>query len=269
MKNIIAIVFLVISTFVDAHESQAQATYLGNEGVMISNGDTIIIFDPFFHNNYDIYQLVPDAILNALFENSEPYNDIDAIFISHAHGDHFAADLVIKYLQKFPQTKLVAPAQAIDQLKALSEFSSLQNQIVSIDIEYQDSPRAIYLEDLFVEVIRVPHSGWPNSRLDVSNLVYRVTLDGEITVIHMGDADPNTLHFQPYENYWQANHTDTAFPPYWCFYSTYGPKILSDIINAEKSIGIHVPVKVPQELIDSQKDYLSKPSETRTVHSHH
>ena len=40
-------------------DDQGSATYLGNEAVMVSLDDTKIIFDPFFHNNFGVYQLVP------------------------------------------------------------------------------------------------------------------------------------------------------------------------------------------------------------------
>ncbi len=51
-------------------------------------------------------------------------------------------------------------------------------------------------------LIRIPHAGWPE-RASVSNLVFRITLDNNVTIMHMGDADSNDEHFQPYKDYWQ------------------------------------------------------------------
>lgn len=265
------IVLLIILSIVGkshSHEQQAIATYLGNEAIMVENGDNKILFDPFFHNSYNHYQLVPEEIRKALFNNKAPYDNIDVIFISHAHGDHFAADDMLKYLLKFPKIKLIAPKQAIDKLMALEKSQSVKDQTIAIQLNRGDKPKTIQLDKLLIEAVRIPHAGWPG-RADISNLVFRVTLDKDVTIMHMGDADPNDTHFKPYKDYWQKNLTNTAFPPYWFFTSEDGQIILDERINAEKTIGVHVPVKVPFELKMTGEEYFSKPSEHKSVgHKH-
>lgn len=268
MNRSIILYILFISLTCQAHdEHSGQATYLGNEAVMISQGDSKIVFDPFFHNSFNYYQLVPDQILNSLFANQAPYKNIDAIFISHAHGDHFAADQVLKYLSAFPKTQLFAPQQAVDQIKALPQGDAVMPQVTAIDLAYKDPAQTLQFNGLEIDVVRIPHAGWPTRRTDVSNLLYRITLNDDITVMHMGDADPNDIHFKPYHDLWQAKTTDTVFPPYWFFNSTYGPNILEKRINANESVGVHVPVQVPEPLKQSGKPYFSQPGETRPVGS--
>jgi hypothetical protein len=78
------------------------------------------------------------------------------------------------------------------------------------------------------------------------------------------------MHFKPYKKHWLKNKTNTAFPPYWFFDSKQGPMILEHRINTEKSIGVHVPVKVPLSLINTKKPYFSKPGEQALInHKHH
>lgn len=260
---------LLIAFTSQAHDEQTGlATYMGNEAVMVHHGDRKIVFDPFFHNSFEIYQLVPDDILTALFANEAPYNDIDAIFISHAHGDHFAADQVLKYLKQFPKTQLFAPKQAVDQLMALPSSQSVSKQINAIELKYGDPAQSLNVAGLQIDVVRIPHAGWPTRRLDVSNLLFRVTLAKGTTVMHMGDADPNDVHFKPYDDLWQAKVTNTAFPPYWFFNNTHGPDILNHRINALESVGVHVPKQVPEALKQTGKPYFSKPGETRNVGQH-
>jgi L-ascorbate metabolism protein UlaG (beta-lactamase superfamily) len=265
----VSLIILFFTFSLESHEQTSSVTYLGNEAVMVSNGSSKIVFDPFFHNNYNIYQLVPEQILQAMFENKAPYDEIDAIFISHAHADHFAADMILKFLKSHPKSKLIAPKQAIDQLYELENSSAVNSQITAIELEYGDPPKIINIDDLLVEVVRVPHSGWPNSRLEVSNLVFRVTLENTVTVMHMGDADPNDIHFKPYENYWKSNLTNLAFPPYWFFYSSFGPEILKNRINTLESIGVHVPVEVPASLILSGEKYFSEPGQSSSIQHKH
>jgi L-ascorbate metabolism protein UlaG (beta-lactamase superfamily) len=42
---------------------------------------------------------------------------LDDIFITHSHGDHMDIDLIKKLAAKFPDVRILATAQAIDQLK--------------------------------------------------------------------------------------------------------------------------------------------------------
>ena len=65
--------------------------------------------------------------------------------------------------------------------------------------------------------------------------------------------------------HWAEQRTDTAFPPYWFLTSLQGRNILEDELNVAKSIGVHVPLKVPEELKNSGADYLSVSGETREI----
>lgn len=268
MMKFYAAILLILSSYTFAH-NEVKATYLGNEAVLIKSGATKIIFDPLFHNNFNIYQKVPQRILDDLFANKAPFDDIDAIFISHAHGDHFAADLIYQYLKSFPKTQLFASKQAVDQVIALDKDNQVTKQLHAIELAYQDPPKNLIVDGMNIDVVRIPHSGWPNSRTEVSNLLFRVTLDDAVTVIHMGDADPNDVHFHPYDDFWKSTETDMSFPPYWFYMSTFGPGILENGINTKDSIGIHVPVQVPTELINSGEKFFSKPGEHHILSHKH
>ncbi len=258
--------YLSCMTIVKAHDS--SATYLANEAVLVSNGHTKVLFDPFFHKSFNQYLLVPQKTLAAIFAGEAPFDNIDAIVISHAHGDHFAADDVARYLEKFPATKLVAPQQAIKTLQVLPNVGTISSQLIPITLAFNDSPKTMQIGNITFEGVRIPHAGWPG-RANIENIVFRVTLvddkKGAITVMHMGDADPNDDHYLPYKDHWTARKTHMAFPPYWFFYSMEGNYILDELLNAHEHVGIHVPTIVPKELKASGKDYFSTSGERRTI----
>jgi L-ascorbate metabolism protein UlaG (beta-lactamase superfamily) len=255
-----------------AHD-KGHVTYLANEGIMVTSEGNKVLFDPFFHNDYNNYQLVPKDIVTAIMNNQPPYDNIDAIFVSHSHGDHFAAGDMVSYLKKHSSTKLIAPTQAVAAMVEFRDFEGIKSQITAVELEYGDEAKTFDVDNLSVDALRIPHAGWP-SRADISNLVYRVSLNGSNpdttnTVIHMGDADPEDDHFRPYKELWRLKETQVAFPPYWFFLSAEGRDILDSRINALKSIGVHVPVKIPQDLKDSGRDFFSKPAETRQLNKEH
>lgn len=241
-----------------------EVTYLGNEGLMVKSGNHKILFDPFFHNDYDSLQLVPPAIVQAIMSGQKPYDGIDAIFISHAHEDHFSARDVKQFLRTYAKAKLIAPRQAVEELASLPDMAQLMSQVIAVDLKLGDAPWQLKLGDLQIEAVRIAHAGWPQ-RAEVENLVYRVSIGNKLTVMHLGDADPNAVHFSPFAAHWKKQLTDTAFPPYWFFLSAEGNQILDHQINATESIGVHVPVEVPPELRASGKRYFSKPGEQRAI----
>ena len=241
--------------------------YLGNEALFINVNNNKILFDPFFHDNISIYQLVPDFLKSKINNGIAPFNHINVIFISHAHRDHFAVDEVIKYLLKFPDTKLVAPQQAIDKVTAhltKGDTSISPERLIGVKLGFGDQPWQLHLDGLTIDAVRIPHAGWP-SRADIENIVFRVTLNDSSTIMHMGDADPDDNHYLPYRAFWQKQKTDINFPPYWFLYSAEGRDILDNIIGAKTNVGIHVPMEVPRQLIQSGRNYFSKPGENKSL----
>ncbi|MEO1659395.1 MAG: MBL fold metallo-hydrolase [Pseudomonadota bacterium] len=256
---------LINSGLALAHPApSAETTYLGNEGIMVSDGDTKILFDPLYPNGFGVYQMVPNEMRQALMDGSGPYEDVDAIFISHMHPDHFSVDEIVLYLETHSDVQLFAPSQAVEWMREETENEALFSRITGIPLERLEAPLRFEYGDLVIDVVRIPHAGWPG-RAEVSNLVWRVTLADGVTVMHMGDADPNEQHFEPHEAHWQARQTHTAYPPYWFFVSGDGPSILAETINAARATAVHVPIELPTDLFVSGADFFHTPGETRTL----
>jgi len=167
---------------------------------------------------------------------------------------------------------LYAPLQAVSGLRevASAEDETIFQRVSAVELAYKDQPVTLEMEGLKIEAVRIPHSGWPTGRLDVENISWRVTLNETTTVLHMGDADPNDVHFERDAAYWDKRHTHMAFPPYWFFGSTFGPGILKNRVKADHNVGVHVPVSIsktpslrPGEL--QGHDLFTTPGETRPI----
>jgi len=250
----------------------ASAQYLANEGLMVVRGETKVLFDPLFRNGYGHYQLLPRPMEEALFAGAPPFDGIDAVFISHHHGDHFSPADILRLLKVQPDIHVYAPSQAVAGLREVAgeQDEKVFQRVTAVDLAYQDEPVLLKKEGLLIEAVRIPHSGWPTSRLDIENISWRVTLNETTTVLHMGDADPNDIHFERDAAYWDKTHVHMAFPPYWFFGSVGGREILKNRLKPGHSVGVHVPVSIPTdpalrpvELRDY--DLFTRPGESRGI----
>lgn len=261
---------LFISQISAAQDSIAY--YMANEGLMVTQGDTKILFDPLFRDSYGQYLLLPEAMEAALFAGDAPFDGVDAIFISHFHGDHFSPEDILRLLKTQTDIQLYAPMQAVITLRAetSNQDDVVFDRVHPVSLAYRDTPVSLEMDGLFIEAVRIPHSGWPTGRLDVENIAWRVTLNSSMTVLHMGDADPDDRHFARDAAYWEKTPPHVAFPPYWFLDSSEGPAILRDRIKARRSIGIHVPVSIPADPIQRpfslrNQDLFVNPGETRSI----
>ncbi|MCI5046398.1 MAG: MBL fold metallo-hydrolase [Aquisalinus sp.] len=257
----------------DSVRQQATAHYLANEGVMVVRGETKILFDPLFQNSYGQYQLPPAQIREALLAGTPPYNDIDMVFISHFHGDHFSPADILSLMKSQLGVRLAAPAQAVSALTALSDVTEdVRQRITAVSLEYGDAPVSHSIGGIQIDAVRIPHAGWPTGRLDVENIAWRVTLDNDVTVLHLGDADPRDLHFAQDADYWAARQINMAFPPYWYFLADGGREVLNNRLQPYHSVGTHVPEAMPDTPANRPAEYqgydlFTEPGETRLIPS--
>lgn len=262
---ILLLAVLSLGHAANAHpETPTQTTYLGNEGIMVSDGHTTVLFDPLFPDGFGTYQLVPDEMRRDLMEGVAPYDNVTAIFISHMHPDHFSARDVTKYMQTHPEVQVFAPAQAVEMMREIAPDSDIFERVTPVGLERLDAPLTFRQGDLEIDVVRIPHAGWP-ARAEVENLAWRVTLADGITVMHLGDADPRDEHFAPHAKHWMVKRTDAAYPSYWFFTMGDGPQILTTRLNILQATGIHVPVQLPPDLFVSGADFFHTPGETRLI----
>ncbi|MDX1482470.1 MAG: MBL fold metallo-hydrolase [Woeseiaceae bacterium] len=266
MRSLVPMTLVFLAAAADA----ATVTYIANEGVLVTAGETRVLFDPLFEDHYAMYE-APDAqTRNRIIAGDPPFDDVDAVFVSHHHLDHFSQELMLALLAAQPDLRLYAPAQAVAAMRKSADDEALLARATGIAMDSGDAPMAMQFGALDILVMRVPHSGWPERHAEVENLVFRVTLDDEATVAHFGDAHTDPAFFKPNRSAWQERGTDLAMPPYWFFLSDGGREILESIVQPEQAIGLHVPESIPG---DPQArppevrgvDLFTRPGESRTI----
>jgi len=249
-------------------EDPATAHFLANEAVMVEAGETKILFDPLFSNDFGFLPLVEPETKAALIAGEAPWDGIDAVFVSHVHGDHFDAAEMNTYLATQSRLILVAPWQAVIEMRAADGWDdAFETRIRALP--FLGSPQVLQIEAdgvadaITVETVHIPHAGGPG-RSHIQNMAYRVTLNGAATVMHMGDATPDAAIYETHAGHFQARRTDTAFPPYWLI-SQHGGDWVREQVNADTIIGVHVPINIPGSVSASREDHFTQAGETRPI----
>ena len=238
--SVIAALMVNISVF--SHEDSADALYIGNEGVLVSHGDLKVLFDAFYDSSYGTYVLVDSPTQSAMMAGTSPYDGVDALIISHVHGDHFSPAPTLAYLRAQSAVHLYGSAQVVDALvKLVGEADTeIASRLHALNLKPGDASVTLSLGDIEIEAIAVPHSGGARHAA-VTNLLFRVGLDDFPVVMHMGDADTIDAEFARQQTFLDRKHTHTAFVPYWFLGLERGEAILDERIKPDKVIGIHVP----------------------------
>ena len=242
-KTFAALLCVIASGLVQADDI-IDVKYLANAGVLVSHGDTKIVFDPLFDNDHGYYELVPKDIEEALIEARPPFDGLDAVFVSHHHGDHFSPQRMVRFLQAHPKLQFFAPQQAVDDMPVDSADTALLGRVHAVSLGLDDR-FSMVIGAIEVNAVRIPHSGWPDRHSEIDNITFKVSLNKVATVLHMGDAHTDPKIFANQAEYWAERRMHLAMPPYWYFMSGGGKKILEDHVQADVTLGVHVPANIP------------------------
>lgn len=256
-----------------AHPVEGEATtaqFLANEAILVSAGETKILFDPLFTHSYGYPLVEPDTKARLMAGEGE-FAGVDAILVSHVHGDHFDAPEMNAYLATHPDVVLVAPQQAQLDMRAAAGWQERFAERLRI-MPFVSQPQDLVIaadgeaDAIRIEAVHIPHAGGPG-RSHIQNMVYRVTLNGEATVMHLGDATQDPRDYTSHQAHFQARETHNAFPPYWLIANWGGDRVRATL-NAEHVTGIHVPINAPISVRASREDFFTEAGETRAVHGH-
>lgn len=254
-----------------AIESGNQAISILNAGVMTAhetadNAGTKFLFDPLYDDHFgSLAQLTPDLI-ERIISGAPPYDGVDAVFVSHAHGDHFSVSQLTAMLDAQEEVILVLPEQGMQQLREGDDWQAeFEARVRSFALENGEAGEPLTIAGARVEAFRSPHAGWPDRHASVHNITFRVSVPGRAgrvsRVMHLGDADPAPEHYEALEGFLKAQRTGLAMVPFWFTGREDVAQIIDQTLNADSLVAVHVPVKVPERLKQGEWTYFSQVGE--------
>ncbi|HKQ76001.1 MAG TPA: MBL fold metallo-hydrolase [Blastocatellia bacterium] len=186
-----------------------EVTYLANEGFMIAGGGRKLLIDALFREGVGGYATLSPATRERMEQARSPFDDVDAVFATHFHADHFDAEAVISHLTRNPQAFFFSTNQAADKLRATSKFDAFKTRVVTALPKEGERFHSGH-RSLSVQLLNIHHG----RARPVENLGFIVEIAGK-QVLHIGDSEAESAVFQKYEM--AKDRIDVAFLPFWYF----------------------------------------------------
>lgn len=252
-----------------------RATSILNAGVMTEHEtaqgkQAKFLFDPLYDDHFgSLAELTPDLI-EQIIKGAPPYDDIDAVFVSHAHGDHFSVSQLTRMLSEQEELILVLPSQGLEQLQESEAWQKeFETRVRSVSLENGEASAPVTVAGASIDAFRSPHAGWPERHANVHNITFRVSVPGRAgsvsRVMHLGDADPAAEHYAALQDLLQAKRTGLAIAPFWFTRAQDTAQLIDKTLNAQSMVAVHVPVKVPEDLKSGDWTYFSKAGEVLAI----
>jgi L-ascorbate metabolism protein UlaG (beta-lactamase superfamily) len=199
MKSIFLMLLLILACGEASPQKSATVSYIANEGFMVEVKGKKILFDGLFGGFKANWCDVPSTDTKAKLENAEPpFDNIDLIFISHNHSDHFNKEMVVNHLAKNSKCIVLCPLQVYKKLESAEGFSSISKNIFEFTPGI-NRDTAVVIDGMKIKIYRLEHSRYMekdsvtglyvNLHRNVENLGFLLQTDG-ILVFHCGDINP-------------------------------------------------------------------------------
>ena len=227
-----------------------DVTYIGNEGFMIQAGGKKVLVDALFDGS-TTYLAPAQELLAQMTRGSAPFADVDLLLVTHPHGDHFNAKLVIEFLRHHTHCQLIAHTQVVDLLRKEEGFAQIEKQIHEVKLE-PGAYAHVSLNGIDLDALCLKHMADNPDQEQTRNLAFDVELGGA-RFLHMGDSsiiqNETYLNRYPFErspvdllflNEYDRTHTTQKF--------------IAEKIKPSQIVAMHIP---PAELAEETDKILA------------
>ena len=257
-----------------------KVTYVASEGFIVESGNKKIAIDAFPSRRFLYRQKVSKAIVDSMENANAPFNNIDIMFVTHLHLDHFDPDLTIQHLESDTLTQLVCTKQVYDIIKLLGGYYRVEDRIHPIQVDSGQS-FITTINNIQFKAMHTNHGPYfvkdtitgqkYNRHKNVNHIAYLIHLNG-VNIMHTGDS-----HLRSKDEYAQYNlakdsvdllFTESLFWGKKLFDSRYD--IVNNLISPNHIVIMHLQMGddlswVSQEMKDAYPTlvFFNEPLQTR------
>jgi len=214
MKQKVFIPILLLFLFSSSYaQNKFDVTHIANSGFLIESGHKKILIDALFKQGWDNYLVPSDSIVSDIINQRDIFNKSNLMLITHNHGDHFDASMVVAYLLNNSKNILIAPPLVTHVISKHPNYKKFENQIVKLDKINQDKNDTT-IQGIRVRSFFIQH----DSRPQIENVGYLIEID-KLKVFHAGDYNGSEIvEFEKLQL--QNENIDVAFLNFYGFWNT-------------------------------------------------
>jgi L-ascorbate metabolism protein UlaG (beta-lactamase superfamily) len=209
-----------------------EVTYVANEGFMIAGGGKRILIDALFRESDGNYAAPSPATRESMENARELFADVDAVFATHVHYDHFDAQAVRKHLAHNPRALFFSTPQVADALRAAGELHGIEARVVAA-LPPEGERFAGEHPSLDVQLLNLHHG----RSQPTENLGVLVEIAGK-RVLHIGDSEAEAAVFEKYGVAEDA--IDVAFLPFWYLLDEDHKRTVREHIKPRHIVVMHI-----------------------------
>jgi L-ascorbate metabolism protein UlaG (beta-lactamase superfamily) len=245
-----------------------EIMYIANEGFLIKASNKKILIDALFGKFESDWCDVPSGnVLEKMEKGAEPFDQIDVILISHAHVDHFNAQIVFTHLESNEAGVLICPRQVVQELEKDKRYERISPRVMEITPDYETGSQTIDVKGMGIKVWRLTHSPYyiesqetrqkRNKHENVQHLGFTIDIDNK-QIFHGGDwgYDGTGENLNPLE----AETIDVAFLSVEAYLRLYHPdrKLIDEHQKPKNIVLMHLyPPGNLEDLTQEEKKIIS------------
>jgi L-ascorbate metabolism protein UlaG (beta-lactamase superfamily) len=224
-----------------------EVVFLAGEGFMISCGHSKVLIDALFDLNEDDGKpprahdhLPPDGI-ERLEGAGKPFDNCDAVLVTHAHDDHFTAGCAANYMRANGWAVLAGPKDVTGSLAVYSWLAGQEGErLVTADVPAGEID-TIFIDGLTIYALGIVHTGCDGGAGKespcIGHVAWLVESDG-CRILHLGDAKVSVEEFEQFP--WLPGlGIDIAFVPFWFLQQEGGARLITELIAPKAVVLMH------------------------------
>lgn len=213
-------------------EGEPELRYVANSGVLVTVGGRRFLIDAPIRDGIAPYATSPAIERNRLETARPPYDDVDAILITHWHEDHFSPEAIAAHLAHNPRALFVSSPEVVERLRRVAP--DLPAARLRPVLPSPGHSEQVWVAGVPVHVLRVRHN--PSRRLPEQHVAFLI--DDSTPVLHVGDADPTADNFALLR---ALPNVDLALLPFWYVVNETNRRFFAESIRPRRVVAIHLP----------------------------
>jgi len=210
-------------------QTSIKITYIGNDGVYISDGASAVIIDA-LPGSLAGRSPIESGVQISIQRGSVKFTNTKAALVTHAHGDHVSVASVNSFLAANSSAIVIAPSSITSSIISEPQISTVSPNFG----QFED----VILGDIKVKVMHMKHfNAFGNNFSSVVNYSYLVEIGG-VKILHLGDFEYSASNLEPFDL--AAESIDIVLIPALSPFLNVVSKNVIDGINAKRIIALHL-----------------------------